>query len=159
MKKTLFILIPFLFLSFVVSSNTIDYKILRTISSKNVQGKMIYDIEPIITNVLNETKRDLTFELKSNSDVVEQTKVGNCVGYTKYFNSHFISKLKQKGFGNITVSHVRAKVLMMGQSIHVFKDKSLKDHDISVIYNKTTQKTYFVDASLSEVLGNIILIK
>lgn len=157
MKPSYLILLSFLLFSFIVPVNSIDYQIIRKIEVKNVYGKKTQNIESIIVECLNKTTNDLTFKLKSNSSLVEKTKVGNCVGYTKYFNRMFISKLNENGYGNIVVTHARAKVLMMGTSVHFINSNSLKDHDISVIYNKTTNETYFVDPSLSEVFGNIIL--
>ena len=157
MKPSYLILLSFLLFSFIVPVNSIDYQIIRKIEVKNVYGKKTQDIESIIVECLNKTTSDLTFKLKSNSSQVEKTKIGNCVGYTKYYNKLLISKLNELGYGNITVTHARAKVLMMGKSVHFINSNSLKDHDISVIHNKTNNKTYFVDPSLSEVFGNIIV--
>lgn len=157
MKPSYLILLSFLLFSFIVPVNPIDYQIIRKIEVKNVYGKKTQNIESIIVECLNNTTNDLTFKLKSNSSQVEKTKIGNCVGYTKYYNKMLISKLNELGYGNITVTHARAKVLMMGTSVHFINSNSLKDHDISVIHNKTNNKTYFVDPSLSEVFGNIIV--
>jgi hypothetical protein len=47
---------------------------------------------------------------------------------------------------------------MNGVNLHQFSDDpSLKNHDISVIRNKKTGETFYVDASLSEIFGNIIV--
>ena len=157
MKSFYLILVSVLLLSFVVPLNSISYKIIKKIEVTNLYGKNKKDVEPVIIECLNKTTKDLTFKLNSNSSQVEKTKIGNCIGYTKYFNKMLISKLDSGDYGNIVVTHVRAKVLMMGKSVHVINSNSLKDHDISVIYDKTNNKTYFVDPSLSEVFGNIII--
>ena len=34
---------------------------------------------------------------------------------------------------------------------------SFKDHDISIVKNNTTGEIYYIDPSLSEVFGNIIV--
>jgi hypothetical protein len=49
------------------------------------------------------------------------------------------------------------KVLFIGQNIHFSKSPSLKDHDISIVKNITTGDVYYIDPSLSEVFGNIIV--
>lgn len=159
MKSLSVILLSIFSLYYVSTINFIDYQIIREIETKTIYGQRKNDIEPIILQSLNQTKNELTFKLDSKTADVEKTKVGNCVGYTKYFNKVLISKLNEKNYGNITVKHARAKVLFMGKNVHVIKSNSLKDHDISVIHNITTNKTYFVDPSLSEVFGNIILTK
>jgi hypothetical protein len=66
-------------------------------------------------------------------------------------------KLKKDNIGNITISHARVKVLFIGQNIHFSKSPSLKDHDISIVKNITTGDVYYIDPSLSEVFGNIIV--
>lgn len=157
MKFSYLILSSFLLLSFIIPVNSIDYQIIKKIETINVRGIKTKDIESIIVECLIETTNDLSFKLKSNSSHVDKTKIGNCVGYTKYFNKLFISKLNKNNYGNISVTHARVKVLIMGTNIHLINSKSLKDHDISVIYNKTDNKTYLVDPSLSEVFGNIIV--
>jgi len=157
MKKVLLIFVSLFFLSTTLPTESLDYKIIKVISSQSVTGGKDGDIEKIITSVLNKTKNDLSFNLYSDSNKVEMTKTANCVGYTKYFNKYLISKLKESKRGYITVSHVRAKVLIFGNDVHFIKSRSLKDHDISVIEDKTNNKTYFVDPSLSEVFGNIII--
>lgn len=159
MKPFYTIFLSVLLFSYVIPKNLISYKILKKIEVTTLYGTNKKDIEPIIVQCLNNTTKDLTFKLKSNSSQIEKTKIGNCIGYTKYFNKMLINELKGGNYGNITVTHVRAKVLMRGNSVHVINSNSLKDHDISVIYDKTNNKTYFVDPSLSEVFGNIIVIQ
>lgn len=159
MKKYCLITILLSFIFCVVTFNSISYKTLKKIEVTNLYGNNKEDIEPIVVECLNNTINDLSFKLNSNNSHIEKTKVGNCIGYTKYFNKMLISKLKDNDYGNITVTHVRAQVLMMGESVHLINNNSLKDHDISVIHNKTDNKTYFVDPSLSEVFGNIIVIQ
>jgi hypothetical protein len=157
MKKVLLIFVSFFFLSTTLPTESIDYKVIRVILSETVTGGKNGDIEKIILTTLNKTKNDLSFNLYSDSNKVEITKTANCVGYTKYFNKYLISKLKESRRGYVTVSHVRAKVLIFGNDVHFIKSRSLKDHDISVIHDKINNKTYFVDPSLSEVLGNIVI--
>lgn len=151
----IFVLSLLVFLIF--KTKLINYKVIKQIETHNVYGTNKGDIESIIIECLNKTTKDLRFKLKSNSFNVENTKIGNCVGYTKYFNKLFISKLKEKKYGNIIVTHARVKILIIGTNIHFINLNSLKDHDISIIHNKTNNRIYFVDSSLSEVFGSIVV--
>jgi hypothetical protein len=157
MKKLGLILITIFLFSFTVPSHLFDYKILRVLSQKNIYGSSTRNIEPILSEVLSSTTSDLSFKLKSNTDLVFKTKVGNCVGYTKYYNKLLTEKLEKENIGNVTISHARAKVLFAGQNIHFSNSPSLKDHDISIVKNNNTGEIYYIDPSLSEVFGNIIV--
>jgi len=157
MKKISLLILSFFLISFKVSNHLFDYKILSVIRVEKISGNPIQNLEPLLSDALFSTKKDLSFKLDSKTSLVFETKVGNCVGYTKYFNKKLSNNLKKNKIGNITISHVRAKVLFIGQNIHISNSPSLKDHDISVVKNNTTGDVYYVDASLSEVFGNIIV--
>ena len=157
MKKSILIITCLFLSSFTIPSRLFDYKILSVISRENVYGKSTQDLEPILSNILVSTKNDLSFQLKSKTNLVFKTKVGNCIGYTKYYNRLLSKKLKRDNIGNIEISHARVKVFFIGQDIHLFNSPSLKDHDISIVKNITTGDVYYVDPSLSEVFGNIIV--
>ena len=136
---------------------TISYKVLKVINKTTVSGKKTDNIRSILQNTLDETTSELSFDLGSKTSEVYKTKKANCVGYTVFFNNLLVKKLKEKNIGNIQISHVRAKVHYLNMNLHVINSKSLKDHDISVVKNLTTGETYYVDASLSEVLGQLII--
>jgi hypothetical protein len=157
MKNLGLILITIFLFSFTVPSHLFDYKILRILNQKNIYGNSTRNIEPILSEVLSSTTSNLSFNLKSNTDLVFKTKIGNCVGYAKYYNKLLSEKLKKENIGNITISHARAKVLFVGQNIHFSNSPSLKDHDISIVKNNTTGDVYYIDPSLSEVFGKIIV--
>lgn len=157
MKKIGLILITVFLFSFTFPSQLFDYKILRVLNQNKVYGNSTRNIEPILSEVLSLTTKELSFNLKSKTDLVFKTKVGNCVGYTKYYNKVLSEKLKKESIGNITISHARAKVIVVGQNIHFFNSPSLKDHDISIVKNNNTGEVYYIDPSLSEVFGNIIV--
>jgi hypothetical protein len=157
MKTSILIIICLFLSSFTIPSRLFDYKILSVISREKVNGKSTQDLEPILSEILVSTKNDLSFQLKSKTSLVFKTKVGNCVGYTKYYNRLLSKKLKGKNIGNIEISHARVKVFFIGQDIHLSNSPSLKDHDISIVKNITTGDVYYVDPSLSEVFGNIIV--
>jgi hypothetical protein len=157
MKKLILIISCLFLVSFTIPSRLINYKILYVINQEKIYGKPTQDLEPILSEVLSSTKSDLSFKLKSKTNLVFKTKVGNCVGYAKYYNRLLSERLKKDNIGNITISHARAKVLFIGQNIHFSKSPSLKDHDISIVKNITTGDVYYIDPSLSEVFGNIIV--
>lgn len=46
---------------------------------------------------------------------------------------------------------------MFNVNVHVFKSNSWKDHDVSIVKNNTTGDVYYIDPSLSEVFGDIIV--
>jgi hypothetical protein len=157
MKKLLLIISCLFLVSFTIPSNLFNYRILSVIKQEKIYGKSIQNLAPILSEVLTSTKSDLSFKLKSKTNLVFKTKVGNCVGYTKYYNKLLSERLKKDNIGNITISHARAKVLFVGQNIHFSNSPSLKDHDISIVKNNTTGDVYYIDPSLSEVFGNIIV--
>jgi hypothetical protein len=157
MKKLLLIISCLFLVSFTIPSNLFNYRILSVIKQEKIYGKSIQNLTPILSEVLTSTKSDLSFKLKSKTNLVFKTKVGNCVGYTKYYNKLLSERLKKDNIGNITISHARAKVLFVGQNIHFSNSPSLKDHDISIVKNNTTGDVYYIDPSLSEVFGNIIV--
>ena len=157
MKKIGLILITIFLFSFTIPSHLFDYKILRVLNQNKVYGNSTRNIEPILSEVLSLTTSELSFNLKSKTDLVFKTKVANCVGYTKYYNKLLSEKLEKENIGNITISHARAKVLFVGQNIHFSNSPSLKDHDISIVKNNNTGEVYYIDPSLSEVFGNIIV--
>jgi hypothetical protein len=157
MKKLGLIILSLFLFSFTVSNHLFNYKILSVISVEKINGNPIQNLEPILSDALISTKNDLSFKLKSKTSLVFKTKVGNCVGYAKYYNKKLFEELKKNNVGNVTISHARAKVLFMGQNIHFSNSPSLKDHDISIVKNNTTGDVYYIDPSLSEVFGNIIV--
>lgn len=136
---------------------TISYKVLKVINKTTVTGTKTDNIRSILQNTLDETTSELSFDLGSKTSEVYKTKRANCVGYTVFFNNHLTKKLKEKNIGNVQILHVRAKVHYLNVNLHMINLKSLKDHDISVVKNLTTGETFYVDASLSEVLGQLII--
>jgi hypothetical protein len=157
-KKIIYLfLVLFVGVSFVIPKHSFNYKILNVIKEEDVYGNSTDNIESILSDVLSQTTSDLTFKLKSNSNLVFETKIGNCIGYTKYYNKVLSDRFKKENLGNITISHARAKVLFAGQNIHFSNSPALKDHDITIVKNNKTGDVYYVDASLSEVFGNIIV--
>jgi hypothetical protein len=157
MKKISLIIISLFLFSFTFSNHLFNYKILSVITVKKINGNPTQNLEPILSDVLTSTKNDLSFKLKSKTSLVFKTKVGNCVGYTKYYNKKLFENLKKKNVGNIIIFHARVKVIFMRQNIHFFNSPSFKDHDISIVKNNTTGGVYYIDPSLSEVFGNIIV--
>jgi hypothetical protein len=157
MKKLILIISCLFLVSFTIPSHLISYKILSVINQEKIYGKPTQELEPILSEVLSSTKNDLSFKLKSNTNLVFKTKVGNCVGYTKYYNKLLSERLKKDNIGGITIFHTRVKILLVRQSIHFFNSPSFKDHDISIVKNITTGDVYYIDPSLSEVFGNIIV--
>lgn len=167
MKK---IILPILILSVILMSFTctvFSYKVIKVIDSspqqftKNVNYKS-NNLESIMTFCLNQTKNDLEFSLhsKENNSVpyIAKSKLANCIGYTNYYNSMLSKCLLDNNIDYVEITHVRALVYMDGINMHQFSDDpSFKDHDISVIKNKKTGEVYYVDASLSEMFGNIIV--
>jgi hypothetical protein len=156
MKRILYILIPLLFLSFT-KPFYIRYKVLFTLENFTISGKKVENIKPILYEVLDNTTDDLSFSLHSKISDIKTSKKANCIGYTKYYNFKLTEKLKEKGIGNISISHARVKILLFGINVHVFNSNSWKDHDVSIVKNNTTGDVYYVDPSLSEVFGDIIV--
>lgn len=155
------ILLTFLVASFFMvyfgMKKVISFQDIQTISSTTLMGNEVVSIDDIIYQTLSETTSKLTFKLKSDSYKVSKTLEGNCVGYTMFYNDMLVNKLRDKGYGNITVSHVRAKVHVMGVNIHMVDYKPLIDHDVTMVKNNTTNETYIIDASLSEVFDDIVI--
>jgi hypothetical protein len=157
MKKLILIIFCLFLVSFTIPSRILNYKILYVINQEKIYGKSTQNLEPILSEILSSTKSDLSFKLKSKTNLVFKTKVGNCVGYAKYYNRLLSERLKKDNIGGITISHIRAKILLAGQNIHLSNSPSFKDHDISIVKNNTTGELYYIDPSLSEVFGNIIV--
>lgn len=167
MKK---IFLPILILSVILMSftyNVFSYKVIKVIDSspqqftKNVNYKS-NNLESIMTFCLNQTKNDLQFSLssKQNNSVayISKSKQANCIGYTNYYNSMLSKCLSENNIDYVEVTHVRALVFIDGINMHQFSnDPSFKDHDISIVKNKKTGEVFYVDASLSEMFGNIIV--
>ena len=166
MKKTILIGLTTLLLMSLTFKN-FTYKVINVIDTRPQSfGEKIDfksdNLNSIMTYCLNKTKSDLSFSLhsKNNGSVkcIKTSKIANCIGYTNYYNSILKRCLSENKITNIEISHVRALVYLNGVNLHQFSDDpSLKDHDISVIKNKKTGETFYVDASLSEVFGNIIV--
>ena len=156
MKKIFYVLIPLLFLSFT-KPFYIRYKVLSILETSTVSGKKVENIKPILYDVLDNTTDELSFSLHSKISDIKTRRKANCIGYTKYYNSKLIEKLKENGIGNITISHARVKILMFNVNVHVFNSNSWKDHDVSIVKNNTTGDLYYVDPSLSEVFGDLIV--
>lgn len=147
--------------------NNFTYKVINVIDKKPQSfGEKIDfksdNLNSIMVYCLNKTKSDLSFSLysKNNGSVtcIKTSKIANCIGYTNYYNSMLSRCLSENKITNVEITHVRALVYLNGVNLHQFSnDPSLKDHDISVIKDKKTGETFYVDASLSEVFGNIIV--
>jgi hypothetical protein len=144
-------------MSFIIPIKGIQYKVLSVISKKYISGNKTTDLSEILDDVLKKTNQDLSFNLKSPSNKVFVNKEANCVGYSVYYNFLLSKKLKEKNIGNVTISHVRSKIILLGQNIHFYNSPSFKDHDISIVKNNTNGEVYYIDPSLSEVFGNIII--
>ena len=156
MKKFYFLVLAFFLMSFTIPNN-FSYKVLFFINENFVSGQKSSEIYPLLLETLDQTTNDLSFNLKSKSSQIYKTHEANCVGYTSYYNTLLIKNLKERQIGNIKVSHARVKVHFLNMNLHIFKSPSLKDHDISIVKNITTGDVYYVDPSLSEVFGNIII--
>lgn len=167
--KTLKI-ISVIFISLFLMSVTLknfSYKVICVINNRPQSfGKKVgyesSNLNSVMVYCLNKTKNDLSFSLysKNNGSVksITESKVANCIGYTNYYNSMLSKCLSENKITNIEITHIRALVYMNGVNLHQFSDDpSLKNHDISVIRNKKTGETFYVDASLSEIFGNIIV--
>jgi hypothetical protein len=135
----------------------ISYKLLFHVNKTELIGTKKVNVDSLILSSLNDTKEDLSFDLNAKTKDLCTTKKAHCVGYTKYFNTILIKRLKLKNAGNVIVYHSRVKVLISGQNIHFTTSPSLKDHDISIIKDKNNGVIYYVDPSLSEVFGNVII--
>lgn len=150
-----------------VSINNFSYKVICVINNKpqSFEQKVGYesnDLNSVMVYCLNKTKSDLSFSLysKNNGSVknITTSKVANCIGYTNYYNSMLSKCLSENKITDIEITHIRALIYMNGINLHQFSDDpSFKDHDISVVKNKKTGETFYVDASLSEIFGNIIV--
>jgi hypothetical protein len=153
-------------LSFYLIRDGISYIEIREIPSSSYQFNVSNDNNLTdfdrIKESLNETKDLLSFSLDSKHnirpDILLETRSAHCVGYAAYFNSKlnsYSSDLKSR--------HIRAKILIFGIDVHqLFNNqwiqiRSLADHDICIVVNSKTGETYFVDPSLSEILGNLII--
>lgn len=152
-----------------IKSNFWDYKLqyIVSIHPQNIDCDASFEsinIEDMIKYSLNYTKSHLDFKLKSsnnmNANKLNQTKIANCVGYTTYYNAVLNKILKQNNMIGYTIVHARVSIIFLGRDVcTVFKDKSFKNHDISIITNNLNDNKYYVDASLSEAFGDIILKK
>ena len=164
--KSILLISSFIVAALALSFN-INYKVISIIDSTpqsiKLQSEFISQEErSIFTEALAITKDNLSFSLnsKGNSNVnyINKTKVAHCVGYTNYYNAVLFEILKTNHISaNYKIQHARAKVIIGGIDLTgISTDPAFKDHDISVITNKKTGEIYYIDPSLSEVLGNII---
>ncbi len=147
----------------------LDYKVITIISDKpqklDCKASFISkNISDIIEYSLRYTTNHLTFKLKSYDNMIvnkiDKYRVANCVGYTIYFNSVLSKILEQNNVKNYKISHARVSILFFGQNIcNYFSDPSFQNHDISIVTNTITHEIYYVDPSLSETFGDIIIKK
>jgi hypothetical protein len=156
MKNIILIFLVLGLTSFTLVNPFISYKLLFNVNKKELSGNKKVNLDSIILTSLNDTKKDLSFDLNANAKDLYKLKKAHCVGYTMYFNEMLIERLKLKNAGNIIVYHSRVKVFISNQDIHVINSPSFKDHDISIIKDNNTGTTYFIDPSLSDMFGNII---
>jgi hypothetical protein len=156
MKNIILILLVLGLTSFTLINPSISYKLLFNVNRTELTGTKKINLDSLILISLNDTKKDLSFDLNAKTQDLYKIKKAHCVGYTMYFNKMLIEKLKLKNAGNLIVYHSRVKVFISNQNIHVINSPSFKDHDISIIKDKNTGTTYFIDPSLSEIFGNII---
>jgi hypothetical protein len=166
MKK---IIIPTLILVFLLINirHFFSYNEIRVIPTRQnsltlKEDIKTNDIEDIVELALGITKDKLSFSpfSKNNLDVDYLDKSGkaHCWGYAAYYNAVLKRLLKSNNIHNVEIKHVRAKTHLFGFNLHqFFTHRGLIDHDISVITNKTTGEKIYVDPSLSEVFGNIII--
>lgn len=157
MKKIICIGLMLFLTSFTIVKTNISYKLLFFVDKQTLIGNNRLNLESFITESLETTKKDLTFDLKAKTENMYKNKKAHCVGYTKYFNNLLIKKLKQNNVGNVVVYHARVKVFISGYCVNVKSSPSFKDHDISIIQDNNNGIKYYVDPSLSEVLGDIII--
>jgi hypothetical protein len=156
-------------LLFLINPIGFSFKIL-SIPDKNPQTinqKINFRSEDLMENIifsLKKTKTDLSFSLNSknnnNVNLLTQTKEANCIGYSNYYNAVLKKCLTQNKINNIQIYRARALVYCAGINMHMFSNNpSFRDHDISLIKNLKTNEVYYVDSSLSEVFGDIIVKK
>lgn len=148
--------------TFIVVKNSISYTEVKTIDSSNysIDYKEISSqcVSEIVELSLDETKDILSFSLdsKNNTDVkyLIENKIAHCVGYAALCNSI----INSYDHPDIKSKHVRAKIGIFGFDIHsLFSHPAFKDHDVCVVENTKTGEIYYIDPSLSEVLGNLVV--
>lgn len=151
----------------VVAQTGLNYEVISTISTKaqpspievKIKSK---NIDSLIDYSLGVTTDNLSFSLKSsgNSSVASISSTGkaHCVGYSRYFAAVITEALAKNQLTQYKVSHVRAKIHMLGFNVHqAFNDPAFKDHDVCLITNVKNGERIFVDPSLSEILGNVVV--
>jgi len=145
-----------------ILKNSISYTEVKTINSSNynidVEKISNQCVSDVIDLALTETKDRLSFSLdsKNNNDIkyLIENKLAHCVGYAAVCNS-IINSYQHP---NIKSRHVRAKIGIFGFDVHsLFSSPAFKDHDICVVENTQTGEVYYIDPSLSEVLGNLVV--
>ena len=122
--------------------------------SKDVLDKSkSINFNEVLGHSLDITTDSLSFKLKSPGNMstpkLVETKEANCVGYVTYYNSVLKALIKDNGFKNVKITHVRAQVFIWDINLtEILDDPSFKNHDVSIIYYDN--KTYVVDPSLSD---------
>jgi hypothetical protein len=164
--KTIFLAIT-ITCSAIFAQTGVNYEVISVISKKAQPSPVKVEIsskniDSLVKYSLDVTTSNLEFSLKSsgNSDVSTISKTGkaHCVGYARYFASVLTAALDKNKVRGYSVAHVRAKIHFLGFNLHaMFSDPAFKDHDICVITNTKTGEKTFVDPSLSEVLGDVIV--
>lgn len=165
MKTTFFVFTLAIF--GVLSQTGISYEIISTVSEKaqsspikiTVKSK---NIDTLIDYSLGVTTDKLSFSLKSSGNskvnILSSTGKAHCVGYARYFAAVITETLAKNDLDHYKVTHVRAKIQILGFNVHqFFNHPAFKDHDVCVITNIETGERIFVDPSLSEFLGNVII--
>ena len=100
------------------------------------------------------TARKLKFSTKhglsSDPNKLSRVGEGNCVGYSKLFNSvaNYIFE-NTANLENWEANHLIGRISFLGINLHDLTDKSFwSDHDYNRIINLETKEEYFVDPSV-----------
>jgi len=171
MKKILKI-IGLLFLLIIifrrpVYKEAVKYTVIQTrdcipITNLNLLNSIEYraftkdmNLDKIIENASTITREELSFtfrETSSDPNVIIDTNVANCVGYSAMFNSianHLIEKnyLEEK----YTAVHQVGLLTFLGKSIHpYFVGEFFRDHDFNTVKNMETGEVISIDPSLND---------
>jgi len=106
-----------------------------------------------LTNSITSNKLKFTSnKVSSNSNIISKNGKANCIGYSALFNSIGNYILEKQNLNNsYKFTHIVGKLDILGYDIHSLIDNPFfKDHDFNKIEALKTDKTYFIDPSLSD---------
>jgi hypothetical protein len=126
MKNIILILLVLGLTSFTLINPSISYKLLFNVNRTELVGTKKVNLDSLILISLNDTKKDLSFDLNVKTKDLYKIKKAHCVGYTMYFNQMLIERLKLKNAASNPKNSTAPAPRKNSAEMLAARDKALK---------------------------------